>query len=184
MDGIKQWLWTIAAVAAVLAAASLLQGGTIYNIDGTFVTSFVNQESAKFTGTLEFPLDTVQTGTLKLSIEGEQPLVREVPFDMVLDMPGTPQMPWDTRMFAGVFEDAPMTMFATDFDMQAGLTTDATLLEGGGGWDNWTVSFPDWTVGSIDYMSTTPQVTEPSAMALLAVGAVLLMGMAREAARR
>lgn len=186
MNGLKQWLLTILSVLAVLAVASLLPAGQMYFVDGTFAPSFVNQGFEPFKGTMEFPGDTVSTGTLKLELESEAPLVREVPFSMGLNLPGSAFQPWDTRLYAGVYNEKPMTMLSLDYDMVAGMNLASNSLEGGGGWDAWLVSFPDWAAGTISYMSTEPmpQVNEPTAMALAAIGFVMVLGMARELHRK
>lgn len=183
MNGLKQWVLTILAVAAVLTVASLLPAGQIYSINGEFGKSFVNDKPAVFSGSLIFPTDTVEVGRLNLQIEGE-PLLREADFVMTMNLPGNMMMPWDTRLFSGTYEDEPWTMLALDYDMEAGTILDSSLLQDGGGWDAWMVSFPDWTAGSINYMNTMPQVNEPSAMALAAFGGVVLFGMLRSLNRR
>lgn len=183
MNGFRQWVLTLLAVAAVLAVASLLPAGQIWNINGTFAPSLVNDDFRSFHGTMEFPGDTVQTGIIKLDIDGE-PLVREAEFSMALNMPGSLMQPWDTRMYVGVFKDKPWTMLALDYDMEAGSIFASDALQDGGGWDAWLVSFPDLTAGSISYMGELPQVNEPSAMALAALGFVVVFGIAREASRR
>lgn len=170
-------------MAAVLAIASQLPAGTLYYVEGTFAPSFVNQGFEPFSGTMEFSTDTVNTGLLKLEIDSETPLVRETPFAMTLDLPGSETQPWDTRMYTGIFKSKPMTMLSLDYDQQAGLTTSSDALLNGGGWDSWTVSFPDYPAGSFSYLGKTPQVNEPTAAALAVVGFVMLLGMAREARR-
>jgi hypothetical protein len=184
MNGLRQSLLTILAVAAVLAVASLLPAGQVWNIAGTFGTSFVNDKPADFYGSLVFPVDgTMEVGKVNLMIEGE-PLLREADFVMTMNLPGTLMQPWDTRLYSGVFEEKPWTMLTIDYDREAGAIMDPATLDGGGGWDSWLVSFPDYTAGSIDYMGDTPQVNEPSAMALAALGFVVVFGVLRDAQRR
>lgn len=185
MTGFRQLVLTLLAVAAVLAVASLLPAGQLYYVEGTFAPSFVNKGLEPFSGTIEFPGETVQTGTLKLSLESEQPLVREVPFSMALNLPGSMFQPWDTRLYAGLYDNKPMTMLSLDYDQTAGTVLDSAALDGGGGWDAWLVSFPDFTAGTISYMGTEmPQVNEPSAMALAALGVVVVFGVMRDCQRR
>jgi hypothetical protein len=177
-------LLTLVAVALVLAVASLLPAGQIWNIAGEFGTSLKNDESAKFWGIMVFPVDdTMQVGRINLGIEGE-PLLREADFVMTMNLPGNAMMPWDTRLYSGVFEEKPWTMMTIDYDREAGQIMDPATLDGGGGWDAWLVSFPDYTAGSIDYMGTTPQVNEPAGMALAAIGFVVVFGMVRDYNRR
>jgi hypothetical protein len=177
----KSWIVTLSLVALLLlGAAAVLEAETIYRIDGVFSPSFETPErSQSFVGTMVFPDDTVASGVMKIELTGEPDLWREVPFDMTLNLPGNVFQPWDTRMFAGIWNQEPVTMFAVDYDMEAGASLDATLLQDGGGWDAWAVSFPDWTAGSLFQMKQVPAVTEPNALALAVIGGVVLLGVAR-----
>lgn len=176
----KQWLLTILlSLLAVLAMTHLLDAETIYYVDGAFSPALGSQETTTFSGTLTFPAEYVNAGVLQLQLASEPEKVREVPFSMGLNLPGTPFQPWDTRLWAGAYEGVPVVMLAVDYQMEAGGSLLAADLEDGGGWDAWLVSFPDFPAGSISHMSSAPPVTEPAALALLGAGAIAVLSFVR-----
>ncbi len=179
MNGqLKQWLLTLAAVAAVLFAVSRLDAAWLYEIEGEFAPSFVNSATAEFEGTMLFPTDSVTPVTVELIISGEaEP--RIIQQDMSLNLPRTALQPWDTRLYAGMDSEAEYaTMVLVNYGPDANVGTNllAELLDEGGGWDGWAISLHDYSVGSISSMH---QVNEPAAYALLVLGAVIVAGMSR-----
>jgi hypothetical protein len=54
------------------------------------------------------------------------------------------------------------------------------MLDGGGGWDGWSISLADYPVGSIAEMIA---VNEPTSVALAAIGLVVVVGLARNGKR-
>jgi len=177
------------AAAVLLAISQMARAEVIYDIDGVFAPSFVNQDTPSFTGEMTFPNDVVNdvTGWLQLETEAEP---RYFTSSMALNLPGSLFQPWDTRLYAGLTdfpgaeEQRVFTMFLVDYDQTAGNVLDATMLDEGGGWDAWAISLPDYPVGSLRIMQPTVAVNEPAAMALLAIGAVIAIGMFRETRRR
>jgi hypothetical protein len=178
------WVITIALVVAFLFLCLGTAGaGTIYAVDGLFSRSFDQPVLASFSGRMEFPNETIEEGLLTIQATNEPDIVREVPFQLTLNLPGNALMPWDTRQFVGEWNEEPVIMFAVDYDMEAGLILDSDAMEDGGGWDVWAVSFPDWPAGNFTEM-TPIAVNEPGALALLAIGAVVLVGICRSNADR
>lgn len=181
MTARRQWLLTVLAVVATLFALSkMVDAGTIYDIEGVFAPSLLNKVPTNFVGKMEFPGDTVEIGVLKLELTDAPSLIREVPFSMTANTPGNPLQPWDSRLYQGLYEEKPVVMFSLDFDQLAGGNLLSDALDNGGGWDVWSVSFLDYTAGSISEMVKVVPVNEPAALALAAIGFVLVVGMARE----
>lgn len=178
MNATRQWLVTILAVIAALLAIGKVNGETIFDIQGVFAPALTNQATTDFVGTLTFPNDVVNEGFLSLRLAAEPDIIREVPFAMALNLPGSIFQPWDTRLFAGVYNEEPMTMIAVDYQMTAGDDLSALTLDTAG-WDGWLVSFPDWPAGSVSLMTPAPIVNEPAGLALLAVGGIILFAFLR-----
>jgi hypothetical protein len=156
----------------------------IYDIEGVFAPSFVNEVAPSFVGEFTFPDDTVNRMEGWVELTNEPDIQRPIVLDMTLNLPGTAFQPWDTRLYAGVFDrlgaPEPVTMLWVDYDQTAGSSLDATLLDGGGGWDAVNLSFTDYPAGSVFGMA---QVNEPAGFALAAIGFVLFLGLVRSATR-
>jgi hypothetical protein len=173
-----QILKTVLAVgAALLAISSMAKAEFIYDIEGAFAPSFVNEDTPTFEGQFTFPEDDVSNleGIVQLSNEE---LPREFNATMSLNLPGTPFQPWDTRLYAGLFGEEVMTMLLVDYDQEAGSNLLASQLNNGGGWDGWNISFINYPVGSVSAMEA---VNEPAAWALAVFGFVVVFGLIRGA---
>jgi hypothetical protein len=173
---------TFACVAATLFLLSQLASAEmIYHVEGIFAPSFTNEVAPSFVGEFVFPDDTVAHIDGWVELTNEPDLPRPISLDMSLNLPGTAFQPWDTRLYSGVFargaELEPVTMLLVDYDQTAGTSLDASLLEGGGGWDAWNVSFTDYPAGSLDVMTAT--VNEPAMLGIVAIAGVVLFGMLR-----
>lgn len=184
MELMKHLVKTVALVALVLLLISQLgRAEMIYNIEGVFAPSFTNTVAPSFVGEFGFPDDTVSRLEGWVELTNEPDIQRPIALDMTLNLPGTMFQPWDTRLYAGVFDNTgtpePVTMLLVDYDMTSGSSLDATILDGGGGWDAWNVSFTDYPAGSVFGM--TAQVTEPAGWALAVFGGVLFFGLLRSA---
>ena len=173
----------MAAVLAVLFALAVMDrtadAEIIYNIDGVSAPTLKSMVSSTFVGSMVWPSDTADAGILNIEFDNEPDVIREVPFEMSINMPGNPMQPWDTRMYVGMFEEKPMMMTLVDFDMEAGNEFSSLTLADGGGWDGWSISFNDYPIGSVYSMTPIPSVNEPAAAALAAFGFVIIFGMIR-----
>jgi hypothetical protein len=116
-------------------------------------------------------------GLLRITVEGE--LEREFEFVWTYDLNDTSYRNYDLRQWTG--QDLVMT--AVDYEGLAGDVMDSSLLDESG-WDTWTVGWQEYQLGTITDMTKLPAVNEPSAMALLALGGVILLGMMRDVQRR
>jgi hypothetical protein len=174
--GLKQWMLTLLAVAAVLAVASLAGAGTIYTLEGRIVPTLGQRADLGFVGQLEFPGEWSMDGLLRITVEGE--LEREFEFVWTYDLNDTSYRNYDLRQWTG--QDLVMT--AVDYEGLAGDVFDSSLMDSQ--WDTWTVGWQQYQLGTITEMSKLPVVNEPSAMALLALGGVILLGMMRDVQRR
>ena len=182
---IKESLKTLAAVALFLLLLSRMgRAEFIYDIEGVFAPALSNPVSSSFVGQFGFPDDTVNRLEGWVELTNEPDIQRPIVLDMTLNLPATLFQPWDTRLYAGVFDNEgtpePVTMLLVDYDQTAGTSLDATILNGGGGWDAWNVSFVDYPAGSVFAMAP---VNEPAGLALLACGGVVLFGLMRSMQR-
>lgn len=178
MSATKQWVLTLLAALGAILATSFVNAETIYDISGTFAPSLKTSATSDFAGLMIFPDDVVNNGVLRITLAAEPEITREAPFAMSLNLPGSLFQPWDTRLFAGQWNLEPFTMITVDYDQTAGNDLSALTLDQAG-WDGWLVSFPDWPAGTIYSMAPAPAVNEPAGLALLAVGAIILLAFVR-----
>lgn len=186
--GIRQWLLTLLAVAAVLAAFALWapesKAGWIYDVDGIMAPAIGNPVSASFTGEIEFPTDLSTHGELRINLTNEfdlntgDPIIRTAPFEMSANLSD----PIGTRIFNGTWDEQPFAMQWMDWEQTANESFDSGALTDGGGWDAIGIGFHDYPLGSITAMYNqreVPQVNEPAGLALAAMGGIFLLGMLR-----
>jgi hypothetical protein len=185
MTTIKQWILTILAATAYLVVLSqVANAGWLYDVEGIMAPTLANPVSASFTGEIEFPTDLATEGELRISLTNEfdedtgDPIVRTSVFAMSANIGA----PVGTRLFQGTWNEQPFAMQWMDFDAEAQNDFSSITLENGGEWDAWGIGFPDYQLGSITQVYNgreTPQVNEPAALALLAVGGMFSLGILR-----
>lgn len=176
MNGLRQWLLNLLVLGLVLlGAATVLDAGTIYGIEGWFVPTLTTIDEAPFTGSLEFFEN--QDALLKLDYVGEH---REVPLTLEANLMSA----MDTRIYTGTWDDSPMNVIALDYDGIGGDLWDAGNLDYGGEWDSWTINFRDIGLGTVLNMRGVPQVNEPSTALLAVLASLLAFGMIRTAAEK
>jgi hypothetical protein len=187
-EGRLQWLWTILCVLAFLLVYSWIGGGIanaawMYDVSGVMAPTLENPVSASFTGEMEFTGETSTEGVMRISLTNEidevtqEPIVRESSFAMAANL----SQPVGQRIFNGIWNDQPFLMQWLDYDNDAELDFLADNVDEAG-WDAMAISFPDYQLGTVFSLTngrTPPQVNEPAALALLAVGGVLSLGIVR-----
>ena len=186
----KMWLamWAY-VILFMLIMTSIVQAEFIYDIEGIFAPTLKNPASVSFRGDFTFPEEDVDVVAASFELDNEfdlntgEPIPRNVNFELQMNLPGNPLQPYDFRTYFGTFNNEPVNMFLVDYDMEAGLVLDSDLLDDGGGWDAWSVSFVDYQLGSLTSMEKVPQVNEPAGLALLAVGLIFGIGALRPRAQ-
>lgn len=165
---------TIVLVTAVLFAISRMsEAGTIYNISGWWIPTLTTIEEEPFTGTLEWTNTVTETAVLNLEYGTT---TKKVGLDLNYLINGA----YDLRLYSGDNGGTPLTLTAMDYKGLAGDMFDPDGMDLGGGWSSWTIGSHDMGLGTI--LSMDPVVAdanEPAAMALAAVGFVVVLGMMR-----
>lgn len=166
----KQWLITIALTVVFLASVALFaEAATLYDIEGIFAPTFVNDVAPSFVGQVTFPGTTIESGTLTIGLTNEFDLNTGTQFfrDVDISLINAINVPYPTRIFTGDWNGTPVMLQWVDYDGNADTGLSATGLDGGGGWDAWAVSFGDYPAGSIYEVKSVP---EPGGVALAMMG--------------
>jgi hypothetical protein len=185
--GIRQWLLTLLAVAAVLTAFALwsppCDAGWMYDVEGIMAPTLENPASSSFDGELEFTSENAIEGFLRISLHNEvdpetqELVVREATFAMDANL----STPIGQRIFSGVHNEEPFLMQWLDYNDNAELNF-ASMEVDTAGWDAIGISFVDYQLGTITALLNgreVPQVNEPAAMSLLAFGGLFVLGLLR-----